>query len=1154
MTVLKSSWALSILCAVMATTGSSELLAQRETLNWYFGDKAGVSFATGSPIAVSDGEMRSLEGCAAVSDPNSGELLFYTDGETVWNFNHEVMINGTGLNGDPSTSQSAIIVPWPGKAELYAIINPAPITSVNQNEKCICLMYSIVDMNTENGRGSVIEKNTVLAPDVTEHVSATRDCDDTGWWIVARRRTGSAFISFHLTPDGLNTVPVVSPVTSVQEVRDVGQMHVSPDGTRLVITAPSGVGQLYRFRRTSGKVFSGIDLFTDNSAGSTYGASFSADSRFLFVAATIQQPDPGISVYKFSIDERNDAATVASQELLGFLPDANTFVPMQLGPDRNIYVGRPGKRFLAQIRDPESGAVALIDSAVTLTGECSSGLPNFPGWYLRSTNSSDSLCRLPYAILENETVCEDQCLLLLDESIGLVSQWTWDIPGAIPATSNRKRPLICFPNPGDYPVTLVVGNLYGYDTTTAVIHVLPRPEIQTTGNVATCVGGSVQLGASGADTYEWRPGVYLNDATSANPIATPPSTTVYSVVGRTVDGCLDTSFVIVEVVSLIAGEDISICEGGSGFITAENADEYLWEPAASLDDATAQSPLASPSVTTMYTVTMKLGACVVRDSVLVTVGQSFEVAIAGPDSACVGDLVHLRAIGGGSEFVWSGRDVQPSDSSSTTVLITRSTQVVVRARSGDCVASDSLVIVALDAPTVAVLQPDAICPGETAELHVVGTASTYQWSPTATLSTTTGTMVVANPIETTTYTVEGLNESGCTTTAEVTVIVLDGPQFVAGPRQQVCAGQSVRLQSAGSAETITWTPATGLSDPTVIAPVATPVQTTTYTATAVRDGCVIVDSVTVVVSTIDLQVGADTYVCEGASVELMASGATEYRWTPSTGLSDPDIANPIASPEKTITYEVQARDPIGCEQTKRVTVVVQDTTWISIEGGAVTTEAGLHDVSIPVYIEVEPDALPLNITRVRAAVVHRADVFLPTSVERGRWATSLRGKDRVTYIDLDNLTIVTPRQKVTEILGTIMLGHVDRADLLWEDITWWGIQCPRTHSTVGRLFVTGCALESRGFTTFMNATVQTTAKPSQGVVEVSIGGSEPGVYSIQLVSIEGRVLASASHVRALGDETQHIDHLDMNRVSSGLYFVIVKAPFAQHISRVAWLQ
>ena len=94
--------------------------SQKEADRWYFGKYAGLNFSNGAPVPLHDGQMVTNEGCATINDKN-GNLLFYTNGEKVWNRNHQVMPNGTGLMGGYSSTQSAIVVPFPGNDSMYYI-------------------------------------------------------------------------------------------------------------------------------------------------------------------------------------------------------------------------------------------------------------------------------------------------------------------------------------------------------------------------------------------------------------------------------------------------------------------------------------------------------------------------------------------------------------------------------------------------------------------------------------------------------------------------------------------------------------------------------------------------------------------------------------------------------------------------------------------------------------------------------------------------------------------------------------------------------------------------------------------------------------------------------------------------------------------------
>ena len=130
--------------------------AQSPTDLWYFGQQAGLSFAGGNgPQPLNDGKMSTYEGCA-VATTAKGELLFYTNGETVWNRLHRPMPNGVHLMGSGSSTQSALIVPDPGSGNIFYIFTVAPQGTPNG------LRYSIVDMTRDDGLGDLPRVNMLL--------------------------------------------------------------------------------------------------------------------------------------------------------------------------------------------------------------------------------------------------------------------------------------------------------------------------------------------------------------------------------------------------------------------------------------------------------------------------------------------------------------------------------------------------------------------------------------------------------------------------------------------------------------------------------------------------------------------------------------------------------------------------------------------------------------------------------------------------------------------------------------------------------------------------------------------------------------------------------------------------------------------------------
>lgn len=117
---------------------------QKEGNIWYFGLNAGLDFNSGVLVALTDSQMSTEEGCASISDCD-GLLLFYTDGITVWNKNHQVMGNGTDLNGNISTAQGATIIQKPGSSTIFYIFT----IDAELGSKGFC--YSEVDVSLAGG-------------------------------------------------------------------------------------------------------------------------------------------------------------------------------------------------------------------------------------------------------------------------------------------------------------------------------------------------------------------------------------------------------------------------------------------------------------------------------------------------------------------------------------------------------------------------------------------------------------------------------------------------------------------------------------------------------------------------------------------------------------------------------------------------------------------------------------------------------------------------------------------------------------------------------------------------------------------------------------------------------------------------------------------
>src|SRR6187455_2215884 len=132
------------------------LSGQKQNNIWYFGSHAGLDFNTPVPTPISS-DLVSMGSPSSIADPN-GNLLFYTNGRVVWDRNHNIMPNGTGLVGGPASAQPALIVPFPNSNSRYYVF------TTEDNTTSGGMSYSIVDMNLNGGYGDVIlpSNNTLI--------------------------------------------------------------------------------------------------------------------------------------------------------------------------------------------------------------------------------------------------------------------------------------------------------------------------------------------------------------------------------------------------------------------------------------------------------------------------------------------------------------------------------------------------------------------------------------------------------------------------------------------------------------------------------------------------------------------------------------------------------------------------------------------------------------------------------------------------------------------------------------------------------------------------------------------------------------------------------------------------------------------------------
>jgi gliding motility-associated-like protein len=457
--------------------------AQKEAAIWYFGNNAGLDFNSGSPVALTNGQLITNEGCTTISDKN-GKLLFYTDGSIVYDRTHKIMSNGFGLLGHRSSTQSAIIIPKPNDPNLYYIFTVDEPNPDNTDDNLLNdkdppnngLNYSIVDLKLNGGLGGIPinEKNIhLITYDInnieeskfkcSEKITAVQHADGVSFWVITHFINN--FYAFKISTLGVDKKPIQSQTILNIPIggyiyNAIGYLKASPNGTKIAIAntaarpsselGPKGeiirnTGNvlLYDFDSDSGKVNNPITLLNNTNP---YGLEFSAKSKKLYV--TLNNFDAsgntlGSSLIQFDLKNSNIINSNTTINSSSYVAGS-----LQLGIDEKIYrssypFGSDGINKLSVINNPELNGLScnyLQDNIDLKTGNLKLGLPPF-------------ITSLFLYTFGHEFNCLGQSTHFYINSTEKIDAVLWDFGDR--TTSTNTDTYHTYTQPGDYKVTLI---------------------------------------------------------------------------------------------------------------------------------------------------------------------------------------------------------------------------------------------------------------------------------------------------------------------------------------------------------------------------------------------------------------------------------------------------------------------------------------------------------------------------------------------------------------------------------------------------------------------------------------------------------------------------------------------------------------------------
>jgi len=346
--------------------------AQKETAVWYFGGGYGLDFHYSPPKLLRDGSINTFVGTSSICDA-AGNLLFYADGETVWNRAHKPMPNGTGLTGSWLPKQSSLIIPHPGNPHQYYLF-----TMTWKYDPIRASYYSLVDMRMDGGMGDVIEKNVFQFLGTNGMQSGVMHANGKDYWVLTLIES-DLLVATLITSDGVQQ----SVITKIPGINYTGYglMTASPNGKYIAMGSWNSLGPnkntvcVLSFCNETGVADT---LAVRNERYGTVGLSFTADSRFLYWSTSGYVGEPYDNAFNIRRMAINEQALMTPENVRDSL---NSVVALYLGLDGKIYY-----KYIEKVTDDnnQSGQIHYVG---TLTHPSDPNLP--PNFFLKAYDCTE---------------------------------------------------------------------------------------------------------------------------------------------------------------------------------------------------------------------------------------------------------------------------------------------------------------------------------------------------------------------------------------------------------------------------------------------------------------------------------------------------------------------------------------------------------------------------------------------------------------------------------------------------------------------------------------------------------------------------------------------------------------------------------------------
>jgi len=946
---------------------SFSLLSQNQNNQWYFGYGAALNFNSNPPTVLSVSSMSTNFGSSSISD-NAGNLLFYTNGATVWNQSHSIMGNGTGIFGFEWAGSGSIILKKPGSSNLFYLFTvQSPTIGINFNLGP-GFNYSVIDMNLASGQGSVAVKNASVYPLPCEgKITATKHCNGTDYWVLIKEYNYGSnvfnFRAYQFSATGISTLAVVSTFSNHPSASNgFGEMNIARNGKKLAYCTGTYDGlfinnnipliEVFDFDNSSGIVSNSLALqyavpnYTNGTYG--YGVEFSPDCTKLFSCSYSAGAINDCKLLQWDLCAGSNNNIVSSQAAIYTSTIINlSFGNMQLAPNGKIYCSQligTNINSICVINSPNVyglGCNYVPYSQSISPGTVRFGLPNFanslfvphpapaPFTYTASNTIGCQMAQFAPPAINNVTIagCTSTGYSLTNVL------WNFGDPASgANNTTIQNNPTHTYPTLGTYTVQLILYYSCGGGTDTL------RQQVNITQNCLSVNSTSItcaNLGSAtvipqvglGPYTYTWLPtnqtgsvALGLNPGTHTILFSSPLSNYIYTTTSSftsliPLTGNFNNSASITCNGASTGTAAYSNLAGGSG------NQNYLWSNG--LNTYTVPNPNTLSAGLWSSTVTDALTGCSITNLFFITQPPPLIVNLsANTPSACAGSSITLSAtVSGGTAnytFAWVAGSNSATNTVSQNTAGTYNYSLSVY-DSYSCSITQSLSVNFIPNP-ILTLNSASICPLEVGTLTVSG-ATSYTWS-----NNTTGNTFTASPAVSTQYSVIG-SALSCTAVNSAFIVIKPLPNPIISSNSPVCEAATLSL-SCNSGTAYVWSGVnafSSLSQNNTINPVNLNHAGLYNVTVTAANSCTASTSATVIVKplpTLTISPNSPSICANTTSVALNAIGtATLFNWQPNQNLSATNTQSVLAYPNSTQVYTLTG-SLNGCILQKTVAVNV----------------------------------------------------------------------------------------------------------------------------------------------------------------------------------------------------------------------------------------